>query len=832
MVGTRTIVTASAAVAIVGYLIYFDYKRRNDSEFRKRLRKEKKKAAKINKEMEPTGPTSGSAQEELKEILAKINLEPLPNEPQMREKYFMDHVTLGEQMMLRGPAFEVSAALCFYRALRAFPSPEQALPIFEASLPPHICTLVKELLLLDVSSFGSAPATESSQTKGPVPAPGATSTYVAAPTPASTSATPATAPATGPVSNPAPASTPVAPASTRETESEHDSEVMVDVDAETEAEEVESEAGTESKAEVMSEAEVISEAEVVTGEHSELDAVAKAQGVKLETESTIEADEKAKAEDVSNAGVPPGSRPEDGLEPQPESESAHKHPHGSEQKAELGSSEPVHEPPAGSDVDAEANSDAHSDTDSYHKASQDGHHSESEWDQLSHPSESRASLPPRQSYYVVFPPKKMNVKISNVPMMDKSGKPVENEGIPLLRSTLVTNRSFKAGEVIYKASEKPVVAALDSDLQAQRTHCTHCLQQVDSPQSVLDDPINAIYCSTACEHASKTQSQNVLFGLDPPLPLAPGELQPPRTQADLAVRRKIQEEFIKILRKTGATHPLLVGRFIASMVAEQGAKLSAAASSSSGTPSPAALFDLPEPDSNSNTYSFYDHIERLKYLEIVETPAELEEVNSLKQVLKSALDGLEEFVGERYPLLKGKMAYNAIGVTFSGGRDDKSAPTVRPEDVEHTRTPYGTSRQTGSAFYRVSSYLSHSCAPNVRPDFPAGTSELHLVASEDIPAGTELTMAYVDVRQGPSETRLEARRRRRQELARGWRFACECARCLKEVEEGILNEDKKEGAEGEGSKADDELDIGSGAKLEEAVRRFGVGAPNGQPQVD
>lgn len=39
MVGTRTIVTASAAVAIVGYLIYFDYKRRNDSEFRKRLRK-------------------------------------------------------------------------------------------------------------------------------------------------------------------------------------------------------------------------------------------------------------------------------------------------------------------------------------------------------------------------------------------------------------------------------------------------------------------------------------------------------------------------------------------------------------------------------------------------------------------------------------------------------------------------------------------------------------------------------------------------------------------------------------------------------------------------
>ena len=33
-------------------------------------------------------------------------------------------------------------------------------------------------------------------------------------------------------------------------------------------------------------------------------------------------------------------------------------------------------------------------------------------------------------------------------------------------------------------------------------------------------------------------------------------------------------------------------------------------------------------------------------------------------------------------------------------------PNDRPEDIERTRTPFGTSRQIGTAFYYVSSYVS------------------------------------------------------------------------------------------------------------------------------
>ena len=42
-------------------------------------------------------------------------------------------------------------------------------------------------------------------------------------------------------------------------------------------------------------------------------------------------------------------------------------------------------------------------------------------------------------------------------------------------------------------------------------------------------------------------------------------------------------------------------------------------------------------------------------------------------------------------------------------------------------------------------------------------------------------MSYVDTTQHEGETSEEARRRRRFELARGWRFKCECAKCLAEV---------------------------------------------------
>ena len=82
-------------------------------------------------------------------------------------------------------------------------------------------------------------------------------------------------------------------------------------------------------------------------------------------------------------------------------------------------------------------------------------------------------------------------------------------------------------------------------------------------------------------------------------------------------------------------------------------------------PSEMRAGDAPTNDENSD----YDHMERLRY---VDTEVTQEEKTLLSNVLAAALPGLERLLGDdRHDILKGKMRYNAVGVSFNGGRDDK-----------------------------------------------------------------------------------------------------------------------------------------------------------------
>lgn len=58
---------------------------------------------------------------------------------------------------------------------------------------------------------------------------------------------------------------------------------------------------------------------------------------------------------------------------------------------------------------------------------------------------------------------------------------------------------------------------------------------------------------------------------------------------------------------------------------------------------------------------------------------------------------------------------------------------------------------------------------------------MHLIAARDINAGDEITVSYVDASVHDEEDVVQARYRRRKELARGWRFACQCDRCAREA---------------------------------------------------
>jgi import receptor subunit TOM20 len=383
-----------------------------------------------------------------------------------------------------------------------------------------------------------------------------------------------------------------------------------------------------------------------------------------------------------------------------------------------------------------------------------------------------------EGYYNFFPPKWTKVSI-------------ESKSIPetqTTRNVLVLAEDVKAGDVIYK--EYPVVTTLDADLEAAGKYCSHCLRKLD-PSTALKpletvNPLLSSFCSQECYDASKNQFHNLLFTLDPPLP--PEIPTGPVSLGGLETRKYAQRAFINYIQADGRAAPLLVAKLIARQVAiETNKMVQTAKAAARGVSSQLTTTAEPEKsekdftDAESGDYLLADHIERLRYLETAPEPAAMK---LLGKVLESALPGLENFVTEeRHATLLGKMAYNAYGVYFDGGRDDKPEPKQRPEEAEKSRTPTGTQRQVGSAMYTVSSYLSHSCAPNARIAYPEGTARLHLIAERDIKKGDELTVAFVDVTQREGESVIACRRGRRIELARGWRFACSCSRCELEAEE-------------------------------------------------
>ncbi|KAI0650238.1 MAS20-domain-containing protein [Trametes meyenii] len=388
-------------------------------------------------------------------------------------------------------------------------------------------------------------------------------------------------------------------------------------------------------------------------------------------------------------------------------------------------------------------------------------------------------------YYDHFPAKHMNVSV-------QSGPAQANQAA---KKILVAEKDFEPGEVIYE--ESPVVVALDADLEGKGIRCSYCFVTIPEGESVSSahDKLDSVYCSEDCRDRASTSWQNILFGLEPVLP---PELDQGMGELTTEQRDKAQVPFVEYIKAQKQAH-LLAARVAAKQIAHETAKL---LPSRIGT----VVEELRAIADGKDQYSIGDHVERLRF---VNGEIASEEVKLLGAVMGSALPGMEQSVQEeRQATLIGKMEYNAIGVVIGEGRDDRPVSSDRPEELERTRTPYGTARQVGSGVFLVSSYLAHSCDPNTRPTFPDGKNTLHLVATKRIEKGDELTMAWVDVTRTEDQDAGLARRRRRIELARGWRFKCECAKCIAEV----IEEEEKE-------KEEKDLDVqGDESKVENFMR--------------
>jgi import receptor subunit TOM20 len=167
--------------------------------------------------------------------------------------------------------------------------------------------------------------------------------------------------------------------------------------------------------------------------------------------------------------------------------------------------------------------------------------------------------------------------------------------------------------------------------------------------------------------ASKNQSHSLLFTLDPPLPQ---EIQTqPIPAAAQEARREAQAKFAEYIKNEGHLSPLLVARFIARQVAGETQKLVRATSPVTAANAGNSENDFTDSEDVAEKYVLADHLERLRYLEM---PPNKKEAELIKGVLSTALPGLEEFITEeKHATFSGKMAYNAFGVCFGGGRTDR-----------------------------------------------------------------------------------------------------------------------------------------------------------------
>lgn len=136
MARALTVISATLAAAAVGYVVYFDYSRRNSAEFRRKLRAQRKSHEDKLKQAQEF--EKKAKLDQVREFLT-INLaaEPVVTDPAQRENYFLSNVAEGEKLAVV-PGMELEAALKFYRALSVYPSPTDILGIYQRSIPEAI----------------------------------------------------------------------------------------------------------------------------------------------------------------------------------------------------------------------------------------------------------------------------------------------------------------------------------------------------------------------------------------------------------------------------------------------------------------------------------------------------------------------------------------------------------------------------------------------------------------------------------------------------------------------------------------------------------------------
>ncbi|KAJ3373118.1 hypothetical protein GGF31_001105 [Allomyces arbusculus] len=224
----------------------------------------------------------------------------------------------------------------------------------------------------------------------------------------------------------------------------------------------------------------------------------------------------------------------------------------------------------------------------------------------------------QEQYFVSFPDASMNVRVGEEPDPKRKAP----DGTPLKRRTLIAAKDFEAGETIYE--EEPIVGTLNPAFLQSGDYCAHCFKPTACDGKVESTRTGATYCSKACEDVAWETYESLLFA--------------DYTRPDGSTTTTLVAE----CATDGVIVPLHMARFLAYMVHEDTKKAE-------------------NPDADG--FGVWDHIERLRYLELTPTAIDAKYITMLQTLLGEKVPGLEDFLTlERYLLLKGKFLYNQMAV--------------------------------------------------------------------------------------------------------------------------------------------------------------------------
>ncbi|KAI0132224.1 mitochondrial outer membrane translocase complex, subunit Tom20 domain-containing protein [Xylariales sp. AK1849] len=149
MVQTSTIATISAATVATGllaYAVYFDVQRRQSPDFRRQLRRQERRRARLDKE---EAEAQGKAK--AKDVHAAVDAaqdEGFPTGVNEKEQYFMEHVQLGENLAT-DPSKSTEAAVAFYKALKVYPTPGDLITIYDKTVDKRVLDVLAEMIAYD-----------------------------------------------------------------------------------------------------------------------------------------------------------------------------------------------------------------------------------------------------------------------------------------------------------------------------------------------------------------------------------------------------------------------------------------------------------------------------------------------------------------------------------------------------------------------------------------------------------------------------------------------------------------------------------------------------------